>query len=205
MSVPSSVLRADAHWEKSMPASLDDVYKDTDGKMNKAIESTRGEFASIRTGRAAPSLLDRIQVEAYGAMVPLKQIASVSSPDGRSLQVSAFDKSQVGAIRKAIETSDLGLNPQVDGGTIRLSIPPLTEDRRKDLVKVVKKKSEEHKVAIRNIRQKANDDVKNLVKDGTITEDQVKRGTDVVQKLTDKYIKEIDGLVTAKEHEILEV
>jgi ribosome recycling factor len=184
---------------------LDDVTKAADARMVKAIEATRSDFASIRTGRASPQLLDRIQVEAYGQMVPLKQVASVNSPDGRSLAVTAFDKSTVGAVRKAIETSDLGLNPQVDGGTIRLSIPPLTEDRRKDLVKVVKKKSEEHKVAIRNIRQKANDDVKNLVKDGTITEDQVKRGTDIVQKLTDKYIKEIDGLVSAKEHEILEV
>src|SRR5471030_2894183 len=112
--------------------ALDDVYKETEAKMNKALEATRNDFASIRTGRAAPSLLDRIQVEAYGAMVPLKQVASVSSPDGRSLLISAFDKNAVGSIRKAIETSDLGLNPNVDGTHVRLSISPLTEDRRKD-------------------------------------------------------------------------
>jgi ribosome recycling factor len=184
---------------------LDDVYRDAESRMNKALEATRGDFASIRTGRASPQLLDRLNVEAYGSSVPLKQVASVNSPDGRSLLVTAFDKSVIGSIRKAIETSDLGLNPNVDGASIRLSIPPLTEERRKDLVKLVKKKSEEHKVAVRNIRHKANDDVKALAKDGTITDDQIKRGTDHVQKLTDKFIKQIDDLVHGKEKEIMEV
>jgi ribosome recycling factor len=184
---------------------LDDVYRDTESRMNKALEATRGDFASIRTGRASPQLLDRLNVEAYGSSVPLKQVASVNSPDGRSLLVTAFDKSVIGSIRKAIETSDLGLNPNVDGASIRLSIPPLTEERRKDLVKLVKKKSEEHKVAVRNIRHKANDDVKALAKDGTITDDQIKRGTEHVQKLTDKFIKQIDDLVHNKEKEIMEV
>ncbi|MBV8580768.1 MAG: ribosome recycling factor [Candidatus Eremiobacteraeota bacterium] len=184
---------------------LEDVYRDTESKMKKAIEATTHDFASIRTGRASPQLLDRLHVEAYGSSVPLKQVASVNSPDGRSLLVTAFDKSVVGAIRKAIETSDLGLNPNVDGATIRLSIPPLSEERRKDLVKLVKKKSEEHKVALRNIRHKANDDVKALAKDGTITDDQIKRGTDQVQKLTDKYVKQVDDLVVGKEKEIMEV
>src|ERR1700712_1911303 len=124
---------------------LEDVYKDIESKMKKAIEATGNDFASIRTGRAAPSLLDRIQVEAYGAMVPLKQVASVSSPDGRSLLISAFDKNAVGSIRKAIETSDLGLNPNIDRSHVRLSIPPLTEERRKELVKIIRKKAEEHK------------------------------------------------------------
>jgi ribosome recycling factor len=184
---------------------LDDVYRDTESKMKKAIEATTSDFASIRTGRASPALLDRLHVEAYGSSVPLKQVASVNSPDGRSLLVTAFDKSTVGAIRKAIETSDLGLNPNVDGSTIRLSIPPLTEERRKDLVKLVKKKSEEHKVAIRNLRHHANDEVKALAKKGTITDDQIKRGQDQVQKLTDKYVKQIDDLVHGKEKEIMEV
>ena len=184
---------------------LDDVYRDTESKMKKALEATTSDFASIRTGRASPQLLDRLHVEAYGSSVPLKQVASVNSPDGRSLLVTAFDKSVVGAIRKAIETSDLGLNPNVDGASIRLSIPPLTEERRKDLVKLVKKKSEEHKVAIRNIRHKANDDVKALAKNGTITDDQIKRGTEQVQKLTDKFVKQIDDLVHGKEKEIMEV
>jgi ribosome recycling factor len=173
--------------------------------MVKALEATRSDFASIRTGRAAPSLLDRISVDAYGATVPLKQVASVNSPDGRSLLVTAFDKSLVAAIRKAIETSDLGLNPNIDGATIRLSIPALTEERRKDLVKIVRKKAEEHKVAIRNLRHKAIDEIKALAKNGTITDDQIKRGQDQVQKQTDKHIKSIDDLVGGKEKEIMEV
>ncbi len=185
--------------------TVDGVFKDTESRMAKAIESTRTEFASIRTGRAAPSLLDRLHVDAYGTSVPLKQVASVSSPDGRSLQVSAFDKGVVGAIRKAIETSDLGLNPNVDGQTIRLSIPPLTEDRRKDLVKLVRKKGEDGKVAVRNIRHRATDEVKALQKAGSITEDDVKRAGDQIQKLTDRHIKQIDELVGYKEKEIMEV
>lgn len=184
---------------------LDDIYRETEAKMGKALEATRSDFASIRTGRASPSLLDRLQVEAYGASVPLKQVASINSPDGRSLAVTAFDKSTVGAIRKAIETSDLGLNPNVDGATIRLSIPPLTEERRKDLVKLIKKKSEEHKVALRTIRHKAIDEIKALGKDHTITDDQIKRGQDQVQKTTDKYVKNVDDLVNGKEKEIMEV
>jgi ribosome recycling factor len=184
---------------------LDDVYRETEAKMGKALEATRSDFASIRTGRASPSLLDRLQVEAYGASVPLKQVASINSPDGRSLAVTAFDKSTVGAIRKAIETSDLGLNPNVDGATIRLSIPPLTEERRKDLVKLIKKKSEEHKVALRTIRHKAIDEIKALAKDHTITDDQIKRGQDQVQKITDKYVKNVDDLLNGKEKEIMEV
>jgi len=184
---------------------LDDVYRDAEARMSKALEATRSDFASIRTGRASPQLLDRLQVDAYGSTVPLKQVAGVNSPDGRSLLVTAFDKSVVGAIRKAIETSDLGLNPNVDGASIRLSIPPLTEERRKDLVKIVRKKAEEHKVAIRNLRHKAIDEIKALAKNGTITDDQIKRGQDQVQKQTDKYIKQIDDLVGGKEKEIMEV
>jgi len=185
--------------------SVEDVYKETEAKMNKAMEATRSDFASIRTGRAAPSLLDRLMVEAYGAHVPIKQVASVASPDGRSLLITAFDKNTVGAIRKAIETSDLGLNPNVDGVHVRLSIPPLTEERRKDLVKIIKKKSEEHKVAIRNIRHKAVDEIKALQKSHDLTEDGVKRGGDHIQKITDKFVKQIDDLVNGKEKEIMEV
>src|SRR5665213_2681084 len=145
------------------------------------------------------------RVEPQASTQPPKGGASVSAPDGRSLLVTAFDKSVVGAIRKAIETSDLGLNPNVDGATIRLSIPPLTEERRKDLVKLVKKKSEEHKVAVRTIRHKAIDEIKALGKKHSITDDEIKRGSDQVQKLTDKYIKQIDVLVHGKEKEIMEV
>jgi ribosome recycling factor len=184
---------------------LDDVYRDTETKMKKAIESTTADFASIRTGRASPSLLDRLHVDAYGTSTPLKGVASINSPDGRSLLVTAFDKNLVGAIRKAIETSDLGLNPNVDGATIRLSIPQLNEERRKELVKLVKKKAEEHKVAIRTLRHKAIDEIKALAKNGTITDDMIKRGQETVQKATDKSIKQIDDLVGGKEKEIMEV
>jgi ribosome recycling factor len=184
---------------------LNDVFKDSETRMSKAVEATRSDFAGIRTGRASPALLDRLEVEAYGATVPLKQVANVSSPDGRSLLVSAYDKSTVPAIRKAIETSDLGLNPNVDGQAIRLAFPPLTEERRKDLVKVVHKRAEEGKVAIRNIRHKSVDAVKALLKDHKITEDENKRAGEQLQKLTDKYIKDVDALVAAKEKEIMEV
>jgi len=173
--------------------------------MQKCVESTRGDFASIRTGRATPALLDRLHVEAYGSSVPLKQVAGVSVPDSRSLVIQAFDRNTVGDIRKAIEKSDLGLTPNIDGNQIRLAIPPLNEERRKDLVKVVKKKGEDGKVAVRNVRHKMHDDLKAQLKDHKITEDENKRMQDQLQKLTDKYVKEIDQLVASKEKEIMEV
>ncbi|MFY9780532.1 MAG: ribosome recycling factor [Candidatus Baltobacteraceae bacterium] len=188
-----------------MTITLDDIYKQLDSKMQKALENTRADFASVRTGRASPALLDRLHVEAYGASVPLKQVASVSVPDARTLQIAAFDRTTVGAIRKAIETSDLALTPNIDGTTIRLIIPPLNEERRKDLVKVVRKKAEEHKVAVRNIRHKGVDEIKILHKDGKVTDDENKRAVERVQKLTDKYVKDIDVLTGNKEKEIMEV
>ena len=184
---------------------LDEIFKSTETRMQKAIDATRNDFASVRTGRASPALLDRLHVEAYGASVPLKQVASVSTPDARTLQITAFDRSTVGAIRKAIETSDLGMSPNIDGSNIRLQIPQLTEERRKDLVKVIRKKSEDGKVAIRNVRHKAVDDIKALLKETKITEDENKRAGERVQKMTDKYIKDVDGLVVVKEKEIMEV
>jgi ribosome recycling factor len=182
-----------------------DTFKDAEVKMQKCVDSTRGEFASIRTGRATPALLDRLHVEAYGSSVPLKQVASVSVPDSRSLVIQAFDRNTVGDIRKAIEKSDLGLTPNVDGNQIRLIIPPLNEERRKDLVKVVKKKGEDGKVAVRNVRHKLHDDLKSQLKDHKITEDDNKRMQDQLQKITDRYVKEIDQLVASKEKEIMEV
>ena len=179
--------------------------KDAESKMSKAVDSTRGEFAAIRTGRATPALLDRLHVEAYGASVPVKQVATVSTPDARSLVIAAFDRNTVGEIRKAIEKSDLGLTPNVDGNQIRLAIPPLNEERRKDLVKVVKKKAEEGKVAVRNVRHKAHDDLKAQLTDHKITEDESKRLQEQLQKLTDRFVKEIDQLVTTKEKELMEV
>lgn len=182
-----------------------DTFKDAEGKMQKCVDSTRGEFASIRTGRATPALLDRLHVEAYGSSVPLKQVASISVPDSRSLVIQAFDRNTVGDIRKAIEKSDLGLTPNIDGNQIRLVIPPLNEERRKDLFKVVKKKGEDGKVAVRNVRHRLHDDLKSQLKEHKITEDDSKRMQDQLQKLTDKYVKEIDQLVASKEKEIMEV
>jgi ribosome recycling factor len=180
-------------------------FKEAENKMLKCVDATRGDFSSIRTGRASPALLDRLHVDAYGTSVPLKQVATVSVPDSRSLVIQAFDRNTIGDIRKAIEKSDLGLTPNVDGNQIRLVIPPLNEERRRDLVKVLKKKGEEGKIAVRNVRHKVHDDLKAQLKDHKITEDDNKRMQDQLQKLTDKYVKEIDQLVVVKEKEIMEV
>ncbi len=180
-------------------------FKEIESKMHKCVEATRGEFAAIRTGRASPALLDRLVVEAYGQPAPLKQVAGVSIPDSRTLMITAWDKGVVSEIRKAIEKSDLGLTPNVDGTAIRLVIPPLNEERRRDLAKMVKKKGEDGRIAVRNVRHHAHDELKNELKSHSITEDENKRMQDTLQKLTDKYVKEIDGLVVAKEKEIMEV
>ncbi len=184
---------------------MTDFFKDLESKMTKCVDATRAEFAAIRTGRATPALLDRLHVEAYGQAVPLKQIAGVTTPDARTLVITAWDRGVVGDIRKAIEKSDLGLTPNVDGTSIRLGIPPLNEERRRDLVKVLKKKAEDGKIAVRNVRHKAHDDLKTQLKDGEITEDDNKRMQDQLQKLTDRYVKDIDTLVATKEKDIMEV
>jgi ribosome recycling factor len=183
----------------------DTYFKEIETRMHKCVEATRNEFASIRTGRASPALLDRIVVEAYGQSVPLKQVAGVSTPDSRTLLITAWDKGVVASIRKAVEKSDLGLTPNVDGAAIRLVIPPLNEERRRDLAKLIKKKAEDGRVAVRNVRHRAHDELKGQLKSHDITEDDNKRMQDSLQKLTDRYVKEIDGLVAAKEKEIMEV
>ncbi|MGA8534310.1 MAG: ribosome recycling factor [Candidatus Tumulicola sp.] len=183
----------------------DPYFKDVESRMTKCVEATRSDFATIRTGRATPALLDRLLVEAYGQAVPLKQVAGVSTPDTRTLVITAWDKGVVGEIRKAIEKSDLGLTPNIDGTAIRLIVPPLNEERRKDLAKVVKKKAEDGKIAVRNVRHRAHDEIKTQLKNSEITEDDNKRMQDTLQKLTDRYVKEIDALVSAKEKEIMEV
>jgi ribosome recycling factor len=180
-------------------------FKEIELKMHKCVEAARGDFATIRTGRASPALLDRLVVEAYGQPAPLKQVAGVSVPDSRTLLITAWDKGVVSEIRKAIEKSDLGLTPNVDGTAIRLVIPPLNEERRKDLAKLVKKKGEDGRIAVRNVRHHAHDELKSDLKSHAITEDESKRMQDTLQKLTDKYVKEIDGLVASKEKEIMEV
>lgn len=184
---------------------VDSQFKEVEEKMHKCVEATRSEFASIRTGRASPALLDRIVVEVYGQPVPLKQVAGVSTPDSRTLLISAWDKGVVSEIRKAIEKSDLGLTPNVDGTAIRLVIPPLNEERRRDLAKLVKKKAEDGRVAVRNVRHRAHDDLRDQLKSSSITEDDNKRMQESLQRLTDKFVKEIDALVAAKEKEIMEV
>ncbi|HEY6450207.1 MAG TPA: ribosome recycling factor [Candidatus Cybelea sp.] len=183
----------------------DSYFNEIEARMQKCVEAARGEFASVRTGRAAPALLDRLMIEAYGQSMPLKQVAGVSTPDSRMLLITAWDKALVPAIRKAVEKSDLGLTPNVDGTAIRLAIPPLNEERRRDLAKLVKKKAEDGRIAVRNVRHKAHDELKAQLKSHDITEDDNKRMQESLQRLTDRYVKEIDELVTAKEKEIMEV
>ncbi|MDF1506557.1 ribosome recycling factor [Robertmurraya sp. DFI.2.37] len=185
-----------------MPKQIIANVKD---KMTKAIQAYTRELASIRAGRANASLLDRITVDYYGAPTPINQLAGVSVPEARLLVIQPYDKSVLGEIEKAILKSDLGLTPTSDGNIIRLSIPQLTEERRKELVKVVKKEAEEAKIAIRNIRRDGNDDLKKLEKNGEITEDDQRGYADDIQKLTDEYIAKVDSLTKDKEKEILEV
>ncbi len=178
---------------------------DANERMTKAVQAYTRELASIRAGRASASLLDKIAVEYYGVPTPINQLASISTPEARLLMIQPYDKSIVSDVEKAIMKSDLGLNPTSDGSVIRIAIPPLTEERRKELVKLVKKESEEAKVAIRNIRRDANDDLKKLEKNGELTEDDLRGYTDDVQKLTDEFIAKIDQITKEKEKEILEV
>lgn len=179
--------------------------KDYDKKMEKSINAVKADFASVRAGRANAQVLDRISVEYYGSPTPLNQVASVSSPDPRQLVIQPWDRTLLKAIEKAINLSDLGINPQNDGRVIRLSFPQLTEERRKDLVKQVRKYSENGKVAVRNIRRDAMDKVKAMKKKSEITEDEVKEYEKDLQTVTDKRCKEIDALASAKEKELMSV
>src|SRR3954447_4622796 len=181
------------------------VVASTKDRMTKAIQAYSRELASIRAGRASASLLDRINVDYYGAPTPVNQIAGITTPEARLLVIQPYDKSILSDIERAILKSDLGLNPTNDGSIIRIAIPQLTEERRKELVKVVKKESEEAKVAIRNIRRDGNDDLKKLEKNGEITEDALRGYSDDIQKLTDDHISKIDQITKDKEKEILEV
>ncbi len=184
---------------------LNEIYKDAKERMAKTIEATSREFDTIRTGKASPHVLDTIKVEAYGSLMPLNQLATVSTPEARLLVVQAFDKATVGEISRAIQKADLGLNPIVDGQLIRLPIPALTEERRKGLVKQCKSLAEDGRVAVRNIRRDANDRLKAAQKNKEISEDQEKDGHDEVQKYTDDHIKMIDDLLVKKEADVMEV
>ncbi|NLN86830.1 MAG: ribosome recycling factor [Syntrophomonadaceae bacterium] len=184
---------------------VDDIITDAESRMNKTIEHLLADFAGMRAGRANPAMLDKIMANYYGAPTPINQMANINVPEARLLIINPWDKSSIGDIEKAILKSDLGINPNNDGNVIRLSIPQLTEERRKDLVKVIKKRAEEGKVAVRNIRREANDLIKSIEKDKLISEDAGKKGLDDIQKVTDGFIKEIDQITQEKEKEILEV
>ena len=177
-------------------------YRD---RMDKAIHALKEEFASLRTGRASASLLDQIMVEAYGATVPISQVGAVSVPEPRSISVSVWDKGVVVSVEKAIRSSGLGLNPVVEGQNLRIPIPPLTEERRKDLAKLAGKYAEQQKIAIRNVRRDANDDLKKAEKDGALNQDEHKRMEGEVQKITDEAVRRVDEALKIKEQEIMQV
>lgn len=181
-----------------------EIIAQCEEKMKKTISEVKAEMVNIRTGKPNPMLLDKINVDYYGASTPLRQIANVTSPDGQSLVIQPFDRTALPNIEKAILKSDLGITPNNDAVVIRINFPPLTEERRKELVKQIKKQGEEFKVAVRNIRRDATEAIKKLKKSDNLSEDDVKSNTDQVQKLTDKYVEQIDKVVAEKEKEILE-
>lgn len=184
---------------------MQELLKNTEEKMNKTISVLEREYKSIRAGRANASVLDRIFVDYYGVPTPIQQMAAVSVPEARTLLIQPWDASTLKAIEKAIQTSDIGINPQNDGRVIRLSFPPLTEERRKEIVKEVRKMAEDNRVAIRNSRRDAIEKLKAMKKSGEITEDEEQNGTKKIQNLTDKFCKEIDDIAAAKEKEIMEI
>ena len=184
---------------------IDELLKDAEERMRKSVESSRGELATVRTGRASPHLLDRIAVAYYGSQTPLKQLANIAASDARLLTVTPFDKGSIGEIEKAIQDSDVGLTPNNDGSVIRLQIPELTEERRREMVKVVHGVAEDGRVAVRNIRRDTMQDLRDLKKEGEAGEDDERRAEAELQKQTDEAIAEIDELLKGKEEEILEV
>ncbi len=184
---------------------LTEIKKNSEQKMQKSLEALKTALSKIRTGRAQTGILDHVQVEYYGSMVPINQVASVTVIDSRTLGVQAFEKPMVAKIEKAIRESDLGLNPAAAGEVIRVPMPMLTEERRKDLTKVARSEAEDGRVAIRNIRRDANNEFKNLLKDKSISEDDARRSEEDIQKLTDKYVAEVDKILAAKEQDLLAV
>ena len=184
---------------------VDDLFGDAERRMQKAVEALKQDVSSIRTGRASSALIERITVDYYGTPTPINQIASISIPEARLLVIQPWDRKMLIDIEKAIQKSDLGINPNNDGQVIRLAIPPLNEERRRDMVKTLHKKLDEHKVAIRNVRRDAQDKLRDREKKKEVSEDELKRSTDRLQKLTDRYIDEMDKVGKSKELEILEV
>lgn len=182
-----------------------EIIADCDLRMKKSVEMLRQELTHIRTGKASIGLVEPIRVEVYGTEMPLSQVATVTTPDARTIMIQPWDKSTMHAIEKGIQKSDLGINPHNDGTVIRLGVPPMTEERRKDLVKLVKKYAEEAKVAVRNVRRDANEHIKKLEKEHKVSEDESHKAQEKTQELTDKHIKEMDHLFELKEKEVMEV
>jgi ribosome recycling factor len=184
---------------------LNEIQQDANDRMNKTVASLENAFTKIRAGRAHPSLLEQIQVDYYGSMVPISQVANISAEDSRTLKVSPWEKDMVAVVEKAIMTSDLGLNPQTVGQVMRIPLPPLTEERRRELVRVVKDEAEHAKVAIRNIRRDANSDFKELLKEKEVSEDDARKAEDNIQKITDNHVKSVDEKLSEKENSLLEI
>ncbi len=184
---------------------INDIKKDAEARMKKSVEALKGELVKVRTGRAHPSLLEHIQVEYYGSTVPLSQVGNVGIEDARTLTITLWERNMIQVVEKAILTSDLGLNPATAGTVIRIPMPPLTEERRRELTKVVRHEGEGAKVAIRNIRRDANNDLKELLKAKEISEDDDRRGQEEIQKLTDRYIVEVDKVLEVKEKDLMEI
>lgn len=184
---------------------IDEIELDAEERMEKSVVALKNQLSKIRTGRAHPSLLDSIMVSYYGADTPLKQLANIVAEDSRTLALSVFDKSAIQAVEKAIMSSDLGLNPMSAGAAIRIPLPPLTEERRKDLIKVVRNEVELGRVSVRNVRRDANSDIKDLLKEKEISEDEARAGEENIQSLTNKFVKIIDGILADKEKELMEV
>lgn len=184
---------------------VDDLFEDAERRMQKAVEALKQDISSIRTGRASSALIERITVDYYGTPTPINQVASISVPDARLLVIQPWDRKLLTDIEKAIQKSDLGINPNNDGQVIRLAVPPLNEERRREMVKTLHKKLDEHKVAIRNIRRDTQDKFRDREKKKEISEDELKRSTDRLQKLTDRFVDEMDKVGKSKEQEILEV
>ncbi|NMA55190.1 MAG: ribosome recycling factor [Firmicutes bacterium] len=185
--------------------SLGRIESEAEEKMEKSLETFRKELAVMRTGRATPALLERVMVDYYGSPMPINQVATISVPESQLLVIQPWDRSIIKEIEKAILKSDLGLNPSSDGTLIRLPIPSLTEERRRDLARIVWKKAEETKIAVRNIRREANDELKRLEKEESISEDEIKRRQQEIQKLTDKFVGDVDSVAEAKEKEIMSI
>lgn len=184
---------------------INDIKKDAEKRMQKTLETLKHDLTKIRTGRANASFLDHVQVDYYGSLTPLSQVAQVTTSDSRTLMVTPWEKSMVAAVEKAILTSNLGLNPATVGGAVRVPMPALTEERRKEMIKIVRSEGEQGRVAIRNIRRDANSQLKDLVKDKSISEDDERRAGEVIQKLTDKFIADIDATLVEKEKDLMEI